>query len=520
VEEDSENYILASEDLGEAGESLFKNLCARAKLNCIKSDRDRSGWDFIVDFPLSDEGSPETLDQRQKVTCHVQLKTTAVSGNGTVSLKLSAADLLAKDSHPALIAIFRLNKNGEPLRGYLIHLLDESLSRLLRRLRRAEAQGRRDTHNLKISFDYRRDGSPFALTPAGLKAALMEACGSNPAGYAMEKVRQLNELGYEEGQFAAEAVFQVEDEKHFSRLLLGLDPIKPIEFQAFDIRFGIAVPYKGQLFNAIAEIFLSPPSVRGCSVVVSGPPLTPAASFDAQIILAHPVDGRFRMLVKHPYFQFIFQETLDQIEVSCTFEMVKSPLTDLANVLRALDYLALNEGMINISSGVGEWGPLQLSVGTGLSGPNLHALPRLARFVADWKMLLDLAGTRSTAMIDWDDLWDDRAHLATDLMLSHAPIARFKFDVEDLPVDGQPIKAIYLNRASVAGEAILYSVEITLAPDPSNSQLYRSVAFRPIEARAATIELDDYMDDLVNRFKPPVVLHPDNIERVPLEQVD
>lgn len=522
IVEGNEPDALSPEALGEVGETLFQNLCALARLSCNKSDRDRSGWDFIVDFPLSDATAPETLDQRQKTTCHVQLKTTAVIGNGTVSLKLSAADLLAKDAHPALIVIFRLGKHGKPLKGYLVHLLNEPLHKLLRRLRHAEAQGRRDTHNLKISFDYRRYGKSFELAPASLKAALAEACGPNPAVYSMEKVRQLNELGYEEGQFAAKAIFQVNDERHLSRLLLGMEPIKPIELRAFDVRFGIAVPYEGPVFNAMEEIFLSPPSVRECFASISGPPLTPAASFDAQMVLAAPIDGKLRMLIKSAYFQFVFQETKDQIEVACTFETVKSPLSDLADMLRALNYLSSREGSISVSSKDGGWGPLQIPLrdGTGLEGPSLDALPRLASFIADWKMLLDIAGVPSSALISWDDLWNDGAHLATDLMLSDTPIARFKFDIEELPANGESIKAIYLNAASVAGESILYAVEITLAPEPGNASVYCSVAFRPIEARAATIELDDYMDDLVDRFHPPVVLHPDNIQRVSRAQMD
>lgn len=520
MQERETNNGLTPEDLGEAAESLFKNLCARARLNCIKSDRDRTGWDFIVDFPMSDERAPETLDQRQKITCHVQLKATAALGSGSVSLKLSAADLLAKDSHPALIVIFRLKKDGEPLKGYVVQLLDEPLHKLLRRLRLAEAQGRRDTQKLKISFDYRRHGKPFELTPAGLRAALAEACGPDPAAYAIEKVRQLNELGYEDGQFEGQAVFQVRDEEHFSRVLLGLEPIRPLQVETFDVRFGIAVPYKGQLFNTIEEIFLAPPATTECTVVVKGPLLRPAASFEAQLVVAPPVDGRLRMLIQHADFEFTFRETEHQIEASCSFEPRKGPLGELVAMLRALDYLASKQANIAVFGKNGAWGPLQLPVSTDLTGPNREDLPRLAGFAADWQTLLDYAGVRSSAPIGWDDLWNDQAHLATDLMLSAAPVARFEFDADVLPADGQPIHAIYFNSASVAGEAILYAVEITLAPRPNEPTVYRSVSFRPIEARADTIELDDYMDDLAKRLKPSVMIHPDNVQRVSPEQMD
>lgn len=74
-----------------------RHLCDRAGIVCNKSDRDRAGWDFIVDFPLSEAGTDIFLDQRRKTRCNVQFKATAVPGNGMVALKHSATDLLAKD---------------------------------------------------------------------------------------------------------------------------------------------------------------------------------------------------------------------------------------------------------------------------------------------------------------------------------------------------------------------------------------------------------------------------------------
>lgn len=514
------NETLPPDDFGEAGQSLFKNLCDRVRLTCNPSNRDRTGWDFIVEFPFSDPRSPETLDQRQKTTCHVQVKATAALGNGRVSLTLSAADLLAKDSHPSLIVVLRLKKDGAPLKGFVVHLLDEALSRLLRRLRLAESKGRRDTQNLSISFDYRRFGKPFDLTPAGLRAALAEACGPDPVGYALEKVRQLTELGYEDGGVELAGWFHVGDDEQFSRVLLGLAPIKPVDVAAFDVRFGIAVPYKGELFNRIEEIFLSPPSVTDCTVVVKGPLMMPAAIFQAQLIVAPPVDGRFRMLIQHPHFEFTFRESEDMIVASCTFEPGNSSLADLTMVVRALDFLSTTEANVSVSGKDGAWGPLKLPLSSALTGPGLADLPQIARFTADWQTLLGIAGVRSTAQIRWSDLWDEQAHLAVSLMLAAQPMPYFEFDTAVLPVDGEPLETIYFNSASVAGESILYSVAITLAPLADNAAVYRSTLFRPIEARPNTMELDDYMDELAGRFEPEVMIHPDRVTRVAPEWLD
>lgn len=520
MDEHDTNEILSNEDLGESAESLFKHLCDRAGLTANKSNRDRTGWDFIVDFPFRDERSPRTLDQRQKVTCHVQVKATASLGNGSVSLKLSAADLLAKDSRPSLIVVFRLNKEGAAIRGYLVHLLDEPLGKLLRRLRLEESKGQRDIQKRKISFAYRKLGKPFEPTPSGLRAALAEACGPDPAGYALEKVRQLSELGYENGELEVEGVFHVGDDEQFARVLLGLEPMRPVAIEAFDVRFGIAVPYRGELFNTIQEIFVLPPAVTDCTIVVKGPPLMPAATLEAQLVVASPIDSRFRMLIQHPHFEFTFRETDEMIVASCTFEPGNASLSDLKMLLRALNYIAAGNASMSAAGKFGAWGPLQLPIASEITGPGLSEMPRLARFVACWQKLLDIAGVPSTALIPWNDLWNEKAHLAVSLMLSEEPMPFYEFDRDVLPVDGEPIEAIHFNSASIAGEAILYAVAMTLAPRAENPDVYRSVSFRPIEARPATMELDDYMDELASRFKPAVMIHPDNVRRIAREEFE
>ena len=196
------SIALTSDELGAVGEGLFPTLCARAKLICNSSNRDRTGWDFVVEFPMPDVDENLTLDGRAPTACSVQLKATAATG--PVSLRLSSAERLAKDPRPALIVVMRLTPTGEPVAGYLIHLLDAPLAKVLKRLRVAQASRTFDVNNAKISFDYRRCGERFELTGEGLRRALERACGTDRAAYVVEKQRQLDELGYENGGLEAE----------------------------------------------------------------------------------------------------------------------------------------------------------------------------------------------------------------------------------------------------------------------------------------------------------------------------
>lgn len=79
-----------------------------------------------------------------------------------------------------------------------MHLIDKELGRILHRLRRAEAEGRRDLNKLTVTFDYTK-ARRFDLTRAGLRHALDEICGEDPTAYTERKQAQLANLGYGEG---------------------------------------------------------------------------------------------------------------------------------------------------------------------------------------------------------------------------------------------------------------------------------------------------------------------------------
>ncbi|WP_152035595.1 hypothetical protein [Paraburkholderia caledonica] len=82
------------DDLGAKGEQRFGELCADAGLFCNKADRDRAGWDFVVNF--RDVGTGR-LDERQGAhSCYVQVKT-VLATTAAARLKLNMAERLAKE---------------------------------------------------------------------------------------------------------------------------------------------------------------------------------------------------------------------------------------------------------------------------------------------------------------------------------------------------------------------------------------------------------------------------------------
>lgn len=509
--------VLTPDELGEAGETLFANLCVRAGFTCNKSNRDRTGWDFVVEFPMA---GPEAgaLDARLPTACVIQLKSTATAG--PVKLSLSAIERLAKDLRPAFVVVLRLSPEGEGRAGYLIHLLGPALARVLHRLRTAHAQGRFDLNKLTITFDPARFGTRFSPAPDAFGDALRRACGPDPAEYSREKQRQLDELGYEDGGLEAEALFWVESADHLSDVVLGLKPLRPEQLRAYDRRFGIRLPYAGQALDGLEELRIEPPSMGRCTVAIRGAGLSPAAVFEAEMFAGLPAlagEGAW-LLVRHADFTLKFSAGAAAFNTMDLFDTTPRSLPRWIHLLRGLGHLAKGDGVITLTPPAPLEAPLTLPMSGKLDGPYLQQLPVWTRFLEGWVRLLEMAGVSSSQPFPLEDLWDARSvALAVDLF-GDAPTAWFAFDATDLGDQADEVHAVYINSARLADALVSYAVKVTLSAS-SNPGEYRSVAFVPLDVRPAVPDLQDYAEELALQHGLTVVINPENIVEIDATQL-
>ncbi|QQV79390.1 hypothetical protein H5J25_20080 (plasmid) [Sphingomonas aliaeris] len=337
---------LTPEQLGDAGEDLFKLLCSQAQLIPNPSIRDRTGWDFRVEFPMGD-ATATTLDKRLPRVCQVQIKATAGS-SGVVTAPLSAVDRLAKDTAPAAIVIFRMRADGTPLMGYVVDLIDDELARILQRLRSVDKAGRTDTNRIKITFDYRK-GRAFKPTPTGLREALKVTSPSDVAAYSDKKRHQLATLGFDDdGGIEANALVWIESQDHLMRMISGLAPLKPIKLDAYERRFDILLPYTGSLFDGVDEFPIQLPMVGACEIVVRGGPRDPAALFVCEAFAPPPIDGAPLMVIRHSMMTAVFNEDGLEVETVGHFYEDRHSVNEWILLLRALTYLASDKGSIEL----------------------------------------------------------------------------------------------------------------------------------------------------------------------------
>ena len=505
---------LESDRIGRIGERQFELLCERAGLFCNKSTVDIMGWDFIVEFPMGSGGqSSLPLDRRQINAARVQLKSTLGRTGNRIRLTLSAIDRLAKDPRPALIIVFRMRADGEIQSAYLVHLIGNELARVLKRLRLAEARKAHDINHVDISYDYEKVGQRFEPTAAGLSAALSAACGQDPGAYTAEKQRQLDDLGYENGQFDVEALLQIEGPEHFANLLLGLTPLKPQQLRVFDSRFGIRLPYQGTLFDAIEELHLTPPTLGPCEISIRGPGFGQAARFDAEMFIGPPLaelNGP-ELLIRSSDFILRLTPTGLKFESVGSIDEVQHTLTEWAELLRALTLMATGRATLAIT-GNHRIPPITFPVDQPITGPYLKEIPLISAFADGWMRLLTNAGMRSTACLPFDAFWEAKeAWMAVDILLNPQSEARFEFQSLGLEETSAPPEGLYFNSASFAESSITFSVKVVFNKTEDPDWQYRSTRFEALDVRRKVDDLVEYGADQAAMSDLKLLIDPRNI---------
>ena len=275
--------MLNSDELGEKGESRFREICADAKLICNKADRDRTGWDFIVEFPFDDshEIKKNTLDNRPSpFSCHIQVKTLLASSDD-FKMRLSSAERLAKEQKPSFVFIFKVNEKLEFSDAFLIHLLDDRLVTILKRLRLEESKGTQAKKLNKKTISLRpNDVERLDPSGASLSAALKLVSKGGLHSYILQKKEQLEKLGFDPRPYEGKMTLHFENNDDIADVFLGLKKVRVSKFSTIQKRFGIKLPQQTDLEGMIK---IEPNAGDQCSIIIRKNSIDVAAIFDADL---------------------------------------------------------------------------------------------------------------------------------------------------------------------------------------------------------------------------------------------
>jgi hypothetical protein len=230
---------MTPQEIGDKGELKVTELCQDAKLSVSQLLPDRTGKDRVIEWPLPPLTGAMSLDTRPSpLTCVLQIKS-ILEKKKSIRIKLSAAELLARDLRPAFIAVPRIRRDSSVKDLHLIHLRGDNLSRILKRLREATKSGTRNTSSIFLEIPLSA-GKALTFNPTDFRNTLEEAIGPSIASYSLQKQTELNNLGFDhKNRIKIRVNFGNMNPEKIIQGLLGLTDLPAVKIEISELRYGI-----------------------------------------------------------------------------------------------------------------------------------------------------------------------------------------------------------------------------------------------------------------------------------------
>ncbi len=275
-------------DLGLMGESVFTLWCADIGLIPNGSRIDKTGWDFIVEFPF--ETTDNSIEIHESAyECRVQVKATDKRDRKN-SITLSNLRRLITARMPTFFVFIEFDGGDSAKRAFIVHIDKPLISRVLERLHKINQSEEVNKFNKRrMTIHYDETQKIDQLNGDFLKVVLKKYIGDNLSRYIENKISHLESTGYEDGFAQISFVTEGEENiKHLVDVSLGIkNEVELSTFQGSKVRFGIAT---NQLFADFEEggklkMPNIQPNARG-TVSFKESKLSPGFVFDADIYVS------------------------------------------------------------------------------------------------------------------------------------------------------------------------------------------------------------------------------------------
>jgi hypothetical protein len=339
--------MLNSDALGKKGESRFREMCSDVDLTFNASlDRDKAGWDFIIDFPMP-SGGGRSLDHRgSPPVCRVQQKT-VLDSTASVTLSLKMAERLAKDLIPCFISMFKVSETLEFTAGYLIHIEGERLAAILKRLRELGPDATDEELKGKtISFVPTED-EQLPLSGVALLDGLRAHIGADIHQYAEGKKRELEVLGYGEDAYISRFEVNPEQLQALSDMFLGLvNQVEVRNIVVMENRFGISLIDTASE-TAVMSLEQGPP--RACTAVFADEEAGERVVFPGTARITPPGFTR-KLRMQFQWFSVLLDLDSEDHQLSFTFAPGEGDGTvdEWLNYWRAMQLVKARRGAVRL----------------------------------------------------------------------------------------------------------------------------------------------------------------------------
>jgi len=244
-----------------------------------QTEEDEHAWDILLEsHPPSVTVDPlrASYDRRSAPWKYwVQVKST--NGRpGSWAVKLDNWERLVKNLHPTFFLICEFDGAIRCQRAYLIHIGEDYIREVLKRLREISVTPDRELHKTTLSFTYTDEHLLPSLDGQGLLTALQRYTGQSLEEYSQWKQRLVETVGYEENSYTVRFRFPIPEENSDPNeylvdfLLGGIPHLDVNSLEIRDTRFGIDVPELAQIFEQ-GRIEIESKPIRQAHLVISSP---------------------------------------------------------------------------------------------------------------------------------------------------------------------------------------------------------------------------------------------------------
>lgn len=229
---------LSSDELGQVGEDQFRALCSLARMVCNKTGIDRTGWDFFVEIPSDVSKNADHLDSRPlPPQCLFQVKTIQ-SSTHNVTLRLSAAERLAKSPLPSfLIVLIAGDDHIETM--HIQHVMGKTAERILKSLRACELRSSLQVNKKEITFSVRSLEKALPVAPDVLREVITKECPADMAEYTKRKFEALRSVGFEASRISGSFCITTNNPSDLQDFLLGRTILEVEAMKTIEHRWGI-----------------------------------------------------------------------------------------------------------------------------------------------------------------------------------------------------------------------------------------------------------------------------------------
>jgi len=227
-------------DLGQLGENTFAMWCAQVGLSANPSAIDKTGWDYYVEFPISQNISTNEL-HKSAFECKVQVKATDKQDR-KLSITVSNLRRLATAQMPSFYIFLEFNGENEVQNAFVLHIDNELVYKILKRVHEIEqSEPNKNLNKRKMTLHYNEKHKLNKLNGENLQETLLHYIGENYSDYITNKNNYLKECGFESGY--GKVIFSIEGEEGIQQIIdasLGLKGEIDVEnVTSVDQRFGI-----------------------------------------------------------------------------------------------------------------------------------------------------------------------------------------------------------------------------------------------------------------------------------------